>query len=227
MFRDRSFVASRHVHARNRVVFEASFFDSSLHAICVLLLPLDVTRKGNNMNFFNTHITLAAAVAAAFFTFGTVSNVDAVAKRGKVANADGGVTAGAAASRTTSKGTRNSARAVKTDAAGNKVGGSASSTTLANGGTAARAGKFQKNADGSASRQGAMSASGAKGSVSSSGGTTRNADGTVSGSRDTQATNNATGNSANVNSTYQSGQGVTRTATCTDAVGATIACPSR
>lgn len=179
------------------------------------------------MNSANKYGILISAIAVSVLTFGTISDADASAKRGKFSNADGGVTAGAVASRSGSKGTRNSIRAVKTDSDGNTVGGSASRATLANGGTVSRVGKFQKNADGSATRQGAFSASGARGDVTSSGSTTRNADGTVSVSRDTQATNSATGNSANVSTTYQSGQGVTRTVTCTDAAGAAIPCPTR
>jgi hypothetical protein len=95
----------------------------------------------------------------------------------------------------------------------------------AKGATGARASTATVNPDGSASRSGGFAANGARGSVDSSGSATRNADGTYSGSRSTTATNKATGNTYNGSTTYDSTNGVNRTATCTDAMGNTIACP--
>ena len=83
------------------------------------------------------------------------------------------------------------------------------------------------NADGSASRQRALSATGARGSVSTSGSATRDASGHVARSRSSTATNAATGNSAQASTTYTrdaDGINASRSVTCYDASGATIAC---
>lgn len=95
----------------------------------------------------------------------------------------------------------------------------------ANGARGARASQATVNPDGSATRRGGFSVSGARGSASSQGSATRNADGSYAGSRSTTATNRATGNTYNGNTTYDSTNGVNRTATCTDAAGNSIACP--
>ncbi len=61
--------------------------------------------------------------------------------------------------------------------------------------------------------------------ASTSGSITRDADGNVNGSRGTSVTGK-NGNSYNGSTTVQDGT-VTHTATCTNAAGETIACPSR
>jgi hypothetical protein len=168
-----------------------------------------------------------AALCAAFAAFSISAHADG--GRFKKSNSAGGVTAGAAQSVEGAKGKYKGARGVTTDAAGNAVGGSAGEVTTATG-TAKRSGKFSKSADGSATRSGSSSGSGARGSYSTSASTTRTADGNVSGGRSTQVTSAATGNSADINTTYTKGDGnigATRTATCKDASGATITCPSR
>jgi hypothetical protein len=93
--------------------------------------------------------------------------------------------------------------------------------------TVKRGGGFKgaNGATGSATRSGRFAASGANGSVDSSGSATRNADGSYSGNRSTTATNKATGNTYNGSTTYDSTNGVSRSATCTDAMGNSIACP--
>jgi hypothetical protein len=169
-------------------------------------------------------------------------------------NPQGGITAVSGEKVTGQNGgTFAGARGGVTDGQGNAVGGSASKATGANGGTFARAGRFQKSADGSASRSGGFAASnangsasrsavaqrnadgsasrssqaavtGAKGSAATSGSATRSADGTVNANRETTATSAATGNSADVKSSYTSGSGASRTVTCTNAAGQTIAC---
>ncbi|MCJ2185030.1 hypothetical protein MTR62_20420, partial [Novosphingobium sp. 1949] len=65
--------------------------------------------------------------------------------------------------------------------------------------------------------------SGARGSASSQGGFTRSADGTTSGSRTSNATNAATGNSYSGQTTVQNGQ-VSHTGTCSNASGEAIPC---
>jgi hypothetical protein len=96
-----------------------------------------------------------------------------------------------------------------------------------NGGRGARASTTTVNPDGSATHQGGFVAEGAQGSVASSGSAARNADGTYSGARSTQATSATTGATYKGSTSYDSTTGVTRTATCTDAAGAAIVCPSR
>jgi hypothetical protein len=96
----------------------------------------------------------------------------------------------------------------------------------ANGAKGMRTSQTTVNTDGSASRTGGFAASGSQGTVQSSGSANRAADGTVSGERTTSATG-AQGGTYNANTTYQSGQGVTRTATCTNAAGETVACPTK
>jgi hypothetical protein len=116
--------------------------------------------------------------------------------RGAVQNPDGSVTAG-------------SAGAVRTPA----------------GNAAVRASTTTVNPDGSAVRRSGFAAQGANGaSAVSEGTTTRNADGTYDSTRNTQATT-ATGNTYQGTTTYDPTTGVTRSTTCTDASGATIACP--
>jgi len=83
------------------------------------------------------------------------------------------------------------------------------------------------NADGSASRQRAFSATGQRGSVSTNGSATRDASGNVNRSRHTTATNAETGNRAEATTTYTrdaNGVSAQRNVTCYDASGATIAC---
>jgi hypothetical protein len=95
-----------------------------------------------------------------------------------------------------------------------------------NGAKGMRASQTTVNADGSASRTGGFATSGTQGTVQSSGSATRTADGVVSGERTTSATG-AQGGTYNASTTYQSGQGVTRTATCSNAAGDTVACPTK
>lgn len=108
---------------------------------------------------------------------------------------------------------------------GSTVAASGGAFETAKGAKGARGSTTTINPDGSASRQGGLSGSGARGSIASQGQATRNADGTYSGQRSTQATNAATGNSYDGNTTYNSTDGVKRTATCTDAGGNSINCP--
>lgn len=118
-------------------------------------------------------------------------------------------------------------RRVQSDAAGNEYGASGAAATTANGGRFNRAGTFSRSADGSSTRQGGYQASGQQGSIVSSGSSTRNADGTVYGDRNTQINNAKTGINKDIDTSYATGQGVTRTATCTDAMGVSVACPTR
>jgi len=83
-----------------------------------------------------------------------------------------------------------------------------------------------RSADGSATHESGMSATGAKGSIDSQGSATRDASGAVTQQRSTTATSAATGNSVETSTSYNKDTGRTRTTTCFDATGATIACPA-
>jgi hypothetical protein len=115
-------------------------------------------------------------------------------------------------------------RATTTNENGGKTVTSGGAFQGANGARGARASQTTVNADGSATSQSGFTASGARGSASSQGSATRNADGTFNGARTSTATSAATGNTYNGSTSYDQ-NGVNRTATCTDASGATIACP--
>lgn len=159
--------------------------------------------------------TLAAAAA-----FLAVSI--APAEAGRVGGRNGKGTAAAAGTAGGNSWARG--RTVRTDESGATTGVSGGAVKTAKGGIAGRSSTTTVNPDGSAARQGGFAASGARGSASSTGSATRNADGTYNGARSSTATSAATGNTYNGTTTYDS-NGVSRTATCTDASGAVIACP--
>ncbi len=95
------------------------------------------------------------------------------------------------------------------------------------GASEARAGTTYHGADGSVQHSGGLAASGRRGSVTSSGGHTVGADGNVTQSRNTTLTNSATGNAYQGSTSYDQTNGVTHSATCYDAAGSEIDCPSR
>jgi hypothetical protein len=81
--------------------------------------------------------------------------------------------------------------------------------------------------------QGNVSASGNSGFTTASGSTgqrstrfTRSADGTAAGERHTTATNANTGVTFDASTAYTQGSGISRSATCKDAAGNTVACGS-
>lgn len=167
------------------------------------------------MNSFAKLGMLAATTA-----FLAISITPAEAGRGAARNGKGSVVAGG----TANGNTWGRGRAVTTNESGGTTVTSGGAYQGANGARGARAAQTTVNPDGSATRRGGFSASGARGSASSEGSATRNADGTYTGSRSSTATNAATGNTYNGTTTYDQ-NGATRTATCTDAAGNTIACP--
>jgi hypothetical protein len=96
----------------------------------------------------------------------------------------------------------------------------------ANGGKGYRAGTTTVNPDGSANRRSSAAANGPRGSAATSSNVTRNADGSYSGGRSTTATRASTGNTYNGSTQIDPATGKpVRTATCTNASGAVIACP--
>ena len=114
-------------------------------------------------------------------------------------------------------------RGWQADGQGNASAARSGSLSSANGGNAGYDRSAYRNADGSAGRQGSAQAQGANGgSATTSGSLARDAEGNVNGSRSTSATA-ANGNNYEGSTTVTDGQ-VSRTATCTDAAGASIPC---
>jgi hypothetical protein len=109
--------------------------------------------------------------------------------------------------------------------AGGQTCASGGAARTPNGSRAARASSTTVNPDGSATRRGGFAAKGANGgAVASTGATTRDADGNVSGQRETNATG-AKGATYQGQVTYDSTNGLARTATCKNAEGVVVPCP--
>ncbi|MBS0318965.1 MAG: hypothetical protein JSR18_00360 [Proteobacteria bacterium] len=143
-------------------------------------------------------------------------------------NAEGGKTATTVVGREgPDGGAYGRARVTKTDGQGDVTTAGGSAFRGPNGAKGARAGKTTVNADGSATHASGFAASGSKGTVASQGSATRDASGNIDQSRTTTATSATTGNSVKATESYNSETGVTRSATCYNASGATIACPTR
>lgn len=140
----------------------------------------------------------APALAAALLATGIPAPAQAGRLRAVAANPDGGVTAVTGVAR-----------------------------RGPHGGRVLRAGSTSVNADGSAAHQGRFHAANARGSVTSSGSASRDGAGNASAARETTVTSAATGNSAQIDSSYSRSDGTgsaQRSVTCYDAAGNTIAC---
>ena len=96
----------------------------------------------------------------------------------------------------------------------------------ANGATALRAGKTATAADGTMHHASAIRAQSAKGSVQSSGSSSRDAAGDLTQARSSTITSAATGDTMKTSSSYSKDTGRTRSASCYDANGGNIACPT-
>lgn len=143
-------------------------------------------------------------------------------------NPAGGATAGMMRSKTGPNGGGFvNGRGVITDGQGNGKFASGSAFKGPNGGSGVRAGTTTHTADGTTQHKSGFAAAGNQGNVSSYGETTVNPDGSVNQSRSTSATNAQTGNSYQGNTSYNNTDGVTHSATCYDAAGSVITCPSR
>jgi hypothetical protein len=164
-------------------------------------------------------IGMAVAVSALAFTSVTA---DARPTRGKVSGPNGSVTAAQGPNGSTVRG-----RGAKKDADGSVTTGRARVTTTATGDAAGVVSTTTVNPDGSANRRSARGATGAAGSYSSGSDVTRNADGTWSGGRSSTATSNSTGTTYNGTTQIDPATGKpVRSASCTDAAGVVIACPT-
>jgi hypothetical protein len=165
----------------------------------------------------------ALALVAATVGMIATSTIADAQRRVRVAGPNGAVTA----TQGPNGGGAIRARGVHRNADGSVQRGAASAIRTPNGGRAARASTTTVNPDGSARRQSTASGSGVRGSASTSSDVTRNADGTYSGGRTTTATSNSTGNTYNGSTQIDPATGrPVRTASCTDAAGNTIACPT-
>ena len=170
---------------------------------------------------------LAALGPGAVVALATQAEAQARTRHHVEHNADGSTTAHTGVARSGPNGALLRGRNATTDGQGNASVTSRSAALGAQGGVAVRQGSTTRNADGSASHSGSLSAKNAQGSLQSSGGATRNADGTVTQARTTTATSAATGNSVQAQSSYSKDTGLGRSATCYDASGTAMACPTR
>ena len=143
-------------------------------------------------------------------------------------NPAGGTTAGSMRNHSgTNGGHYLQRRVVRTDGQdnGRVSGGSAFQTP--GGASGLRGGSTYYHADGSVQHASGLAASGTRGSITSRGGYTRNPDGTITQQRSTHLSNAATGNSYQGSTSYDATNGLSHSATCFNAAGDEIACPSR
>ncbi|ODS67046.1 MAG: hypothetical protein ABS37_01650 [Acidovorax sp. SCN 65-108] len=174
-----------------------------------------------------TRATLLAAFAVAALLLSTASEANARTRRVVEHNADGSATAHTGVARSGPNGAMLRGRTATIDGQGNGSVTRRGATVGAQGGMAVRQGSTTRSADGSASHSGTVSAQNAQGSLHSSGGGSRNADGSVEQARSTTATSAATGNRVQTQSSYSKDSGLSHSATCYDASGTAMACPTR
>ncbi len=163
-------------------------------------------------------LAIVAAVSALILS-ATVT--EARPTRSRTSGPNGSITAvkGANGSSVRARGTRQNAD-------GSVTTGRTGAFKTGSGASGVRGATTTVNPDGSARRQSGIAVKGARGSAASSSDVTRNADGSYSGGRTSTATNNATGNSYSGSTQIDPATGKpVRTATCTDAAGAVVACP--
>lgn len=118
-------------------------------------------------------------------------------------------------------------QAIVGDGAGNVAGANQGAFTTQSGAQGARSSRFKRGADGSVQADSHGAVSGDKGSAQRDASFTRTADGSASGERTTTATNNKTGVTYDASTSYSKGSGISRSASCTDASGNSVACISR
>ena len=170
---------------------------------------------------------LATLGLSAVLALAAPTEAQARTRRSVEHNADGSTTAHTGVARSGPNGALLRGRTATTDGQGNGSVTRRGATVGAQGGVAARQGSTTRSVDGSASHSGTVSAQNAQGSLHSSGEASRNADGSVEQARSTTATSAATGNSVQTQSSYSKDSGLSRSATCYDASGTAMACPTR
>ena len=170
---------------------------------------------------------LATLGLSAVLALAAPTEAQARTRRSVEHSADGSTTAHTGVARSGPNGALLRGRTATTDGQGNGSVTRRGATVGAQGGVAARQGSTTRSVDGSASHSGTVSAQNAQGSLHSSGEASRNADGSVEQARSTTATSAATGNSVLTQSSYSKDSGLSRSATCYDASGTAMACPTR
>lgn len=174
-----------------------------------------------------TTLTLCAALGLGGMTATFEASADR-AVRFERSNPMGGSTAGAMRHQSGPDGGSFSQRRVmRNDGEGNGRVTSGGAFRTPGGASGARAGTTTYGADGSVQHKSGVTASGARGSMTSSGGYSVGADGAVTQNRNTTVTDAASGNTYQGSTSYNQTSGFTRSATCYDAAGNEIACPSR
>ncbi|RKR69036.1 hypothetical protein C8C94_3558 [Acidovorax sp. 94] len=168
-----------------------------------------------------------AVLLAALLALAAPADANARTRRSVEHNADGSTTTHTGVARSGPNGAMLRGRTATTDGQGNGSVTRRGAAVGVQGGVAARQGSTTRSVDGSASHSGTVSAQNAQGSLHSSGGASRNADGSVEQARSTTATSAATGNSVQTQSSYSKDSGLSRSATCYDASGTAMACPTR
>jgi hypothetical protein len=175
------------------------------------------------MSSLGSRIAMAAAVLALALPSSSLAQGIAY-RRAAFHNQKGGVTA---VSGTAAKGPNGAeavhGRAVSTDVEGNVTTAHGGAFKGPSGAKVAHEGRTTVSPNGSATHEGSSAASGANGSIKSTGSAQRGTGGSASSYRTTKVTGK-NGNSATEDKTWVKGQGVTRTAACTDAAGNVITC---
>src|SRR3989344_3069471 len=161
---------------------------------------------------------LATLGLSAVLALAAPTEAQARTRRSVEHNADGSTTTHTGVARSGPNGAMLRGRTATTDGQGNGSVTRRGATVGAQGGVAARQGSTTRSVDGSSSHRGTRHGGG---------GGSRNADGSVEQARSTTATSAATGNSVQTQSSYSKGSGLSRSATCYDASGTAMACPTR
>lgn len=167
--------------------------------------------------------TFAAAGLVVMSSF-AIQAAEAQVRRGAV-HGDRGIAAGQVHDRIGPQGGRIvGGRGVVADGQGNAAAGSinCARTPRAQG---CRAGATTRTADGTVNHRSGFAVEGETRSATSQGGFSKSADGSIDQGRSTTATGQ--NGSVTVDSAYSTGNGHSRTVTCSDASGAIVACPQR
>jgi hypothetical protein len=147
--------------------------------------------------------------------------------RGGTAQRDGGgFGAGSGMAARRDRGALAGQRGITGDGDGNVDAGQRGAFTTGNGAQGRTASEFHRTDDGAVDARRDTSLSGDNGSYDRSSSFTRDEDGNAQGQRSTSITNDNTGVSYDAQTSYQKGEGFSRSASCTDASGDTVTCGS-
>jgi hypothetical protein len=175
-----------------------------------------------------TTISVACAAILSFTVMVAAQADPVIHSRGAAAQtAGGGFVARSTLAAQGGSGALGGQRGFVADGRGNVSGATGSGFTTASGGQGLRMGKVNRTSDGALTASWDAAASGQNGSADRSRSFTRSADGSAFGERSTTITNANTGVTFDGATTYSKGSGVSRSASCMDAAGNTVACTSR